>query len=44
MPMNIDHQVALMREKGFVFDDHYKIRGIMANDADICLLYTSRCV
>ena len=35
MPMNIDQQVALMREKGFVFDDHYKIRGIMANDADI---------
>ena len=33
--MNIDQQVALMREKGFVFDDHYKIRGIMANDADI---------
>lgn len=27
--MNIDQQVALMREKGFVFDDHYKIRGIM---------------
>src|SRR5699024_3359171 len=35
MPMNIDQQVALMREKGFVFDEHYKIRGIMANDADI---------
>lgn len=35
MPMNIDQQVALMREKGFIFDDHYKIRGIMANDADI---------
>lgn len=35
MPMNIDQQVALMRKKGFVFDDHYKIRGIMANDADI---------
>lgn len=35
MSMNIDQQVALMREKGFIFDDHYKIRGIMANDADI---------